>query len=122
MNWYSGVNALLKSEWCRKRASSELMLLLILLFLGHFALNVNPLQQEATRRAWQERGAASEAALQSALEKQDTKHGQQIERIASSFDRAHKEAMDLAREFFRRPVTAEGDAGIGDVSTLRRGD
>ena len=117
MNWLSGVNALLKSEWARKRASSELMLLLILLFLGHFALNVSPLQQEATRKAWQERGAASEAALQSALEKQDTKHGQQIERIAGSFDRAHKEAMDLAREFFRRNVSDAGDGGLGTLST-----
>lgn len=117
MNW-TAITALLKTDWVRKRATNDLLLLSIVLFAGHFVLNVNPKQQEATRQAWKDSKAAGEKILVEALQKQEDQQGKQIERVSESFDKAaatfkesHKEAIDLFREF-RRAASAAADGGL----------
>lgn len=115
MNW-TALTALLKTDWVRKRATTDLLLLAIVMFAGHFVLNVMPKQQEQNRQAWQNSREVSEKTLVNSLDAQEKQHGQQIQRVCESADKAaetfkesHKEAMDLFRDLSRKMANAIDD-------------
>lgn len=108
MNWVA-VDRLLKSEWVRKRATSDLLLVMLCVFAAHYVFNVQPKSQQLNRDAWQQSKKQSEDTLTAALDKAEVLHGSQIDRVSRSFDKAaetfeksHKEAMDFAKEMFNR--------------------
>lgn len=105
MNW-TAVTALLKTEWVRKRATNDLLLLMLVLFGGHYILNVVPKTEAARREAQVVAQKELQASIQAGTQKVEEQQTKQVERISDEFKGVRQQDVQLIQTLLKVPGAA----------------